>query len=621
MCGIAGYLHFDKDRPVSKEILKKMTDVISHRGPDDEGRFIDHNLALGHRRLSIIDLQTGQQPMRYSDDSLIITYNGEIYNYIELRVELRKKGYHFSTDSDTEVILAAYKEWDTDCVEKFNGVWAFALWDKSRRRLFCSRDRIGEKPFFYCIHKGTFVFGSEIKSLFAYNVPRVINWDVLDFYLCFSFIPAPYTFFNNIHKLKPGHSLILENGQIQTLQYWDVQFPLESDMRTDEDNILQEFEDLFYDAVRIRMRSDVAFGAFLSGGLDSSSVVAAMTKYSKEPITTFTIGFNDKEYDERDLARLVAVKFHTNHLERLVSPENSDSLIKKLSWHYDEPFGDSSALPTYIISKVARENVKMVLTGDGGDEVLSGYTIHQGEKFSKQFSHLPYLLRRQVIPVSLDLLKFAGRGNFRRKILRAERVVKSANLDFIDRLEAKGFGFTHFERKKLITNQKRIRPTREFIEDAIKPVATQSNFTKLNYWLLKVSLPDNMLCKVDHASMANSLETRIPFLDYRIIELLSAVSMKIKLKGYKRKYILRKTLGKLLPKKLLSARKKGFALPIEEWLKGGEYSKLKQRALNNIAHSELISKKAAQKILHSNQTGKSYASNALWTLLMLGSVL
>ncbi|MCP4976874.1 MAG: asparagine synthase (glutamine-hydrolyzing) [Maribacter sp.] len=620
MCGIAGYLHLDKHQPASSEVLKKMTDIIAHRGPDGEGGFIDSNLALGHRRLSIIDLKTGQQPMQYYDNSLIITYNGEIYNYVELRKELKKKGYCFYTDSDTEVILSAYKEWGINCVQRFNGMWAFALWDKSKKRLFCSRDRIGEKPFFYAVYQNSFIFGSEIKSLFAYGVPRVENLEVLDFYLCSNYIPAPYTFFKNIYKLKPGHSLIIENGKLKIDQYWDIVFPPESDMRKDKDNILEEFEHLFYDSVKIRMRSDVAFGAFLSGGLDSGSIVAAMTRFSKGLINTVTIGFDCKEFDERDLAKLVAERFRANHLERIIKKEDAESVMQKLSWYYDEPFGDSSALSTYIVSKAASESVKMVLTGDGGDEVLSGYTVHQGEKFSRQFSLLPNLIKTQMIPSGLSLFKFLCSGSLKRKILRADKVVKSANLNFVDRMEAKGSGFTHIERGKLIIDKKMIRPAKEFIEEGIKPVVESSDFTKLNYWLLKVSLPDNMLCKVDRASMANGLETRVPFLDHRIIELLSTVSMSIKMKGYKRKYILRETLGRQLPDKLLTARKRGFALPLREWFKNGSLSMTKQSSLQNVC-SSIISKTAVEEIVHSNLAGKSDTSNAIWTLMMLGEVL
>lgn len=616
MCGIAGYLYYDKNCPVLAEDLKRMTDIIAHRGPDGEGRFIDKNVALGHRRLAIIDLLTGHQPMKSQDDSLIIVFNGEIYNYIELRDELINKGYNFITKSDTEVILASYKEWGIGCVQKFNGMWAFALWDKNNERLFCSRDRVGEKPFYYSNYKNTFVFGSEIKSLFAYGIPRNINWEVLDVYLCFTYVPAPYTFLKDIYKLEPGHSLIIENGHVKKNLYWNVEFPPESEMRDDEQNIFEEFEALFYESVKIRMRSDVSFGAFLSGGLDSGTIVAVMSKYSEGPVKTCTIGFDHKEFDERDMARLVANKFQTDHVERIVDHEDAEALMQKLAWHYDEPFGDSSALPTYIVSRIAKERVKMVLSGDGGDEVLSGYTVHQGEKFSHQFSYIPGFIRKSVIPFGLNSLHAAASGSLKRKFLRAKSVVGSANMNFIDRLESKRTGFTRAERDIIISNKKNIRPAQEFIEEEIRPVANRNNFTKLNYWLIKVSLPDDILCKVDRASMAHGLEVRVPFLDHRIIELLATISMKVKLKGYSRKHILRKTLGKQLPGELLTARKKGFSVPLREWFNGQTNSALEHRSLQ-CANFDMIEKKSIEKIIQAHRSEKRDAAVALWSLGML----
>ncbi len=620
MCGIAGFIHFDLNQPACTETVQRMTDIIAHRGPDDKGAYVDSNIALGHRRLAIIDLNSGHQPMANSDASLVIVFNGEIYNYVELREELRKKKHHFSTDSDTEVILAAYQEWGTDCVEKFNGMWAFALWDKAKKRLFCSRDRVGEKPFYYTIHKNTFAFGSEIKSLFAYGVPRQIDWEMLDVYLCFTYVPAPHSFFKNIYKLRAGHSLIVENEQVREVQYWDVSIPPEEEMREDEPNILREFEEIFYDAVKIRMRSDVPFGAFLSGGLDSSAVVSVMADISTQPVKTSTIGYEDNEFDERELARLVANKFQTDHVERTAELKDAELLMQKLAWHYDEPFGDSSALPTYIVSKITRDNVKMVLTGDGGDEVLSGYTIHQGEKFSQQFTRVPSLLRLHLIPLGLNVLHTISNSQLRRKVQRAKRVIHSANLDFTGRLEAKCKGFSRFERSNLIVNKNQTVSARELIEDVIRPVSNRDNFTKLNYWLLKVSLPDDMLCKVDRASMANGLEARIPFLDHRIIELLATVSMKVKLRGYTRKYILRETLGKRLPIELLSARKRGFGAPLHQWFKNAQRTFLETRALQS-TNSGMIRKKAIKQFLLSHSTEKNDYGSALWSLGMLSFVL
>ncbi len=619
MCGVAGFFHLDQHRPAERETLKKMTDVIAHRGPDGEGRFVENNLALGHRRLAIIDLNTGQQPMSSRDGRFVLTYNGEIYNYIELRDELKSSGTVFKTQSDSEVILEAYRKWGADCVEKFNGMWAFALWDRQEKRLFCSRDRAGEKPFFYTIHDNTFVFGSELKTLFAFGAPREINREMLDAYLCFTYVPAPNTFFKNIFKLKPGHSLIVENGAIKTHAYWDLPILPERQQRRDEAKILEEFEELFYDSVRLRMRSDVPFGAFLSGGLDSSAVVQAMSRFSDEPVKTCTMGTEFKAFDERDLAQAMAKSVGADHRERIVTPKDADGLMQKLALHYDEPFGDSSALPTYLVSKIARERVAVALTGDGGDEVLSGYTIHQGEKFSEQFGRMPRFFRKGVLQNGLTAAKNTAPSSFREKLLRAERVVASANLDVVDRIESKQTGLTREERCAVLGDaMKDVRAAREFIEEALAPVQNLGSFSKLNYWLTKISLPDDMLCKVDRASMAHGLETRLPFLDHRIMELLATVSMDVKMKGYTRKHILRATVGVKLPEQLLTAPKKGFALPLGEWFKNG--ASIETLALQ-AAKFDFIRKQGVEQLLAKQHSGGREAGNAIWTLGMLHEAL
>ncbi|MEO6837232.1 MAG: asparagine synthase (glutamine-hydrolyzing), partial [Ginsengibacter sp.] len=372
MCGIAGYLHFDKERNSDPALIKKMADIISYRGPDGEGYYVHKNIAFGHRRLSIIDLSTGNQPMFSDDKSIVLIFNGEIYNYIELREELKKSGYSFKTTSDSEVIIQAYREWGIDCQNKFNGMWAFALWDENKQQLLLSRDRIGEKPLHYGIVDNTLVFGSEIKCLFAYGFPQKIDQELLEIYLTLKYIPAPFTFFENIKKLKAGYCLIIRGQDIKEYQYWDLPEIDETNMIENKKEVYENFENLFKDSVKLRMRSDVPYGAFLSGGLDSSSIVALMSKISSFPVETFTIGFKEKSYDERHLALLVANEYRTNHHEHVVEPETFTESLNNIVYHYDEPFGDSSAIPTGYVSKFASSKVKMVLTGDGGDEVLSG---------------------------------------------------------------------------------------------------------------------------------------------------------------------------------------------------------------------------------------------------------
>lgn len=618
MCGIAGFIHLDSSRTASRQALSEMNEAIIHRGPDGGGEFVHQNVALGHRRLAIIDLESGNQPMESNDGTLQLVFNGEIYNYIELRKEL-SDFYAFQTDSDTEVILAAYHRWGSDCVKRFNGMWAFAIWDTSAQTLFCSRDRLGEKPFFYALTDESFVFGSEIKCIHAYGMPKKVNWEVLDVYLSFTHVPAPHTFFSGISKLPAGHSLTLSKGSVRVEQYWDVEFPAESSMYRNGPDVYEEFESLLDDAVRLRMRSDVPFGAFLSGGLDSATVVKLMSAQTEEQVRTFTIGFAEREYDERDLARTVAQAFNTNHIEQVVDVGDAEALMRKIAWHYDEPFGDASSLPTYLVSKLASEHVKMVLTGDGGDEVLAGYTSNQGEKFSSQYQRLPGIVGNSIVPSILDSAFNLSSGSVKRNILRAKRVIGSANESFIGRLESKRNGFSRGERHELISQTNCVRPAREFISDAIAPVNHLDNFSKLSYWQIK-ALQEGILCKVDRASMAHGLETRIPFLDYRIVDFMAKVHFTVKMPRYTRKDILLKTTAKSLPAELLSAKKKGFTTPLREWLREDKFSFLETRAFQATQCDHLNGAKI-EKMISDHKTEKIDAGYALWNLAMFSYLL
>lgn len=614
MCGITGYLHFDRNRTVSAERIKKMTDVIAYRGPDGEGFYCKNNIALGHRRLSIIDLNTGDQPMFNDDKSIAIIFNGEIYNYIELREELKKFGKVFHTNSDTEVIIRAYEQWGTDCQTRFNGMWAFALWDESNQSLFLSRDRMGEKPLFYTIYDGTLIFGSEIKSLLSYGVPDKINYELLEIYLNLSYIPAPDTFYKNIYKLFPAHYLLLKDGKTQELKYWDLPEIDENKMLSDRKTVYKTFENLFDDSVRIRMRSDVPFGAFLSGGLDSASIVSSMTGISKFPIQTFTIGFDDKHFDERGLAREVSEKFKTNHHEYLVSPDSFEEALEKVIHHYDEPFGDPSAMPTGYVSKAARQNVKMVLTGDGGDEVLSGYTAYQGTKFASHYKLYPAFIRNGL-PSILNILSKPVSGNVRYKVNRVVNVLESSNLNFIDRTISKSHS-TVIDIKKLLeplsVPQKSIR---DFYDNLLSGCSYKDDFYKLMFLQLKSSLPDDMLTKVDRMSMAHSLETRVPFLDHRLVEFLISVDKTVKMEGYERKSVLRRSIGKRLPSSLLSAPKKGFNVPLRQWFKGDGFDSHLQSLSNN--SKDVLHNSYLNEILMKNKNAEGDFGNFIWSLFVL----
>jgi len=611
MCGITGIFNFDIDKAVDYDRLKKMTDVIRHRGPDGEGYYLNKNIGLGHRRLSIIDLQTGDQPMFNEDKSIALVLNGEIYNYIELKQELIKLGYHFRTTSDTEVIIKAYEEWGIECQNKFNGMWSFALWDDKKKQLLLSRDRIGEKPLNYSIYNNTLVFSSEIKSLFEYGVPRNIRPELIELYLVLTYIPGADTFYKNIYKLKPGHFLLANLQGIKEIKYWDLPEIDECNMLRNKTSIYEEFAYLFEDSIKIRMRSDVPFGAFLSGGLDSSSIVAIMSKVSPHPIETFTIGFSQKDFDESELAKLVANKFQTCHYSGSVNTSEIEEALKSSISHFDEPFGDSSAIVTNQVSKFAVQKVKMVLTGDGGDEVLSGYNSYAGIKFSNLYSRLPFL--QKTIPKGIGVLSKGFNGGLRYKFNRAARLSEIAIYPFEMQIANKKANVPMAFIKKLTSSISNVISIEDYYSDLMKEISYKDDFYRLMYLDLKHQLPEGYLVKVDRTSMANSLETRAPFLDYRLIDFMAKVDKNVKMQGWERKSVLRNTIGKQLPSQLLKASKKGFTPPVREWFKDDCNSNLlSMRNIKSICGSQTI-----DQIIDNNTNSVRDNGNFLWTLAIL----
>ncbi|MBI1838102.1 MAG: asparagine synthase (glutamine-hydrolyzing) [Flavobacteriia bacterium] len=611
MCGITGYIHLNNEQKAEKEIIRRMTDCISHRGPDNEGYYIEKNIALGHRRLSIIDINTGAQPMLSQDNRVILSFNGEIYNYIELRNELKKLGCIFKTESDTEVIIQAYLKWGIDCQQKFNGMWAFALYDKQSHELFLSRDRIGEKPLHYSIFNNTVIFGSEIKSIIEYGVPAEINTELIELYLFLTYIPTPFTFFKNILKLKPGHYIRIKNNFVQELKYWDLPEIDEGNMLTDKRQIYETFSELFTDSVKLRMRSDVPFGAFLSGGLDSASVVATMSKHSKFPIETFTIGFKEKAFDESFLADAVAQKFKTNHHLNIVNQDSFEDSLHRVIHHFDEPFGDSSAIPTGYVSKFASEKVKMVLTGDGGDEILSGYNSYLGLKISEYYNRFPKFIKN-TIPAALNKIAPYTSNGIRYKINKLHNISSTAKLNFNDRMIQKMAYTDYINIKNLIGDQK-VYQIEDYVSDFYNKLPVKDDFYKLMYSDIKQKLPDDYLVKVDRMSMSHSIETRVPFLDYRLIEYMVQVDKNVKLQGWEKKSILRKTIGKELPQSLLKAPKKGFGVPLREWFKADSF----ENQLNNLSNIDFLEQSVLRKIIQQNNSGEKDNGNFIWSIFVL----
>jgi asparagine synthase (glutamine-hydrolysing) len=612
MCGITGIFHFDSTRRADDGVVRRMAGTLAHRGPDGEGFYIRNNVGLGHRRLSIIDLSTGDQPMLNDDGSIVVIFNGEIYNYIELREELTTLGHKFKTTSDTEVIIRAYQQWGTDCQQKFNGMWAIALWDERKQQLFISRDRLGEKPMYYSEFDGTFLFASELKAVLAFGCPAEPNNEITELYLSLGYIPEPYTAYKNIRKLKAGHFLVVQQGGAKESKYWELPLPDEKNMLTDRSKVYATFEELFHDAVRIRMRSDVTFGAFLSGGLDSGSIVSSMSAISPNPVRTFTIGFEERGFDERALAKDVATKFGTVHTEFVVEPDRYDEALAKVLHHYDEPFGDPSAIAVGYVSRSAATRVKMVLTGDGGDEVLSGYNANQAEKFAGQYKRVPELIRRSLPGVLTPLQVF--NGNIRYKVNRLKRILEYSQESFESRLLIKSSWYEPQLIREMSASMGKQLPMEDFIADFYRGFPVADPFYKLMMFQHKVVLPDDYLVKVDRMSMAYSLETRVPFLDHRLVEFMIQVSKDVKMNGYERKSVLRNTIGKSLPASVQRTGKKGFVVPLREWFKDRAFDD----RLAELTRMDLgLDNRVIKKVVDENLSGKKDHGQFIWMLLVL----
>ncbi|MBD3289378.1 asparagine synthase (glutamine-hydrolyzing), partial [candidate division KSB1 bacterium] len=423
MCGICGIVNIEHEDPVKNDVVKRMCDVIRHRGPDDDGILVDGHVGLGMRRLSIIDLQTGKQPISNENESVWIVFNGEIYNHVELRNELEKKGHRFKTKTDTEAIVHAYEEWGENCVRKLNGMFGFAIWDKRKQMMFIARDRIGIKPMYYFFDGKRLVFGSELKSILkAGDIPRRVDLQALDNFLTFEYIPAPLSIFQDIRKLPAGYYLTLRNGDVKVRNYWELNFQTNG---LDERSVQANLKELLQDAVKVRLMSDVPLGAFLSGGIDSSTTVALMAQVMDQPVKTFSIGFEDSTYNELEYARMIAKKYNTEHHEFIIKPDAVE-LTEKLIWFLDEPFGDFSIFPTYLVSKMARDYVTVVLSGDGGDELFAGYDTYIADRLYSKYAKIPRFIRNGLIATAAEMIPPTSKK--KGFINRTKRFVEGAKL-------------------------------------------------------------------------------------------------------------------------------------------------------------------------------------------------
>jgi len=613
MCGIAGFVQRDGQRPDSHR-LKAMTDSLAHRGPDGEGFVVRGMAALGHRRLAIIDLTTGAQPMSSEDERLWITFNGEIYNFLELRRELEQRGCTFRTSSDTEVILKAYEVYGTECLGHLRGMFAFALWDERRGRLFLARDRAGIKPVFYRWDGRRLLFASELKAILQDpDVPRELDWDALKEFLIFNYVPTPRTIFRGIRKLPPASYLVLDadRREPEIHRYWDLRLkPVET--RPDAE-WLEGLRWHLADAVKSHLISDVPIGAFLSGGVDSSTVVALMAQAVDRPIRTFSIGFDESDFDELKYAREVARRYGTDHYEYVVKPDALEAM-PRLAEQFDEPFADSSALPTYYVSKITRDHVTVALSGDGGDENFAGYRRYQrAEALHARFDRFPGLPIRRLLRSAATMAPTSLRGRGYLALLGAdglERYFRLMTFQTTETLTA------------LLGPAARAHLTPRVDASAFARIAREGAapdyVATLQYLDVRTYLPDDILTKVDRTSMLVSLESRVPLLDHRLMEYVAGMPTRLKLAGGQGKAILKRAMSGHLPAAILNRRKMGFGVPLASWFRGELGTYATDVLLSRSARERgLTDPLAVRRLLEEHQSQGRDRSSILWTLLCL----
>ena len=625
MCGITGVFDIKGKREISRELLSRMNETQFHRGPDEGGVHVEPGLGFGHRRLSIIDLSSGQQPLFNEDGTVVVTYNGEIYNFPELTDELKRLGHVFRTHCDTEVIVHAWEQWGKSCVDRFRGMFAFAVWDRNQETLFLARDRLGIKPLYYAtLADGTFIFGSELKSLKAHpDLPREIDPSAVEEYFAFGYIPEPRTIYKQVYKLSPGFRLVLRRGQAQFLpeQYWDVSFATQ--MPLNEQQVQAELIERLKEAVKIRMIAEVPLGAFLSGGVDSSAVVAAMAGISNDPVNTCSISFGDPNFNESQYAARVAEQYGTAHRVEQVDPNDFD-LIDHLADLYDEPYADSSALPTYRVCELAKKQVTVVLSGDGGDENLAGYRRYRWHTYEERMrSMLPLSIRR-------PLFGFLGaaypKADWAPKVFRAKSTLEAMARDSAE-------GYLHSV--SILSNQMRsslfsadlkrdLQGYRaiEVFRRYARQAPTDHPLSLVQYLDMKTYLPGDILTKVDRASMAHALEVRVPILDHKLVDWISTLPPELKLRGREGKYIFKKALESYLPKEILYRPKMGFSIPLASWFRGP----LKQRVRDSIlgetmSGSGLFERSYLETLVNQHQSGRRDYSASIWTLMMFDAFL
>jgi asparagine synthase (glutamine-hydrolysing) len=623
MCGITGWANLDERMPPpdgARELLHAMCGRMTHRGPDSEGLMVSTGVALGMRRLAIIDLQTGEQPATDEDGAVSVILNGEIYNYRELRAQLEARGHQFRSASDTEVLPHLYEEYGTEMVSHLNGMFAFALWDARRRRLFIARDRFGEKPLYWGVFEGVFLFASEPKVLLAHpSVRPSLNINALRQYLSFDYVPAPLSIYEGIQKLPAAHHLTVESGSVEVRQYWRLSYRTREPVPS-EDEAARRLESLLAESVRMRLVSDVPLGVLLSGGVDSSAVAALAVRSSSETVKTFSISFAESSFDESAYARAVASFLGTDHHEERLSVDLAANLVGEIGSWMDEPLSDPSLLPTYLLSRFTRRHVTVALGGDGGDELFAGYPMYWGHRLAQLYARVPRFARRALIepavrrlPVNTKNISFD---------FKARRFIAGAGHDDVARHHIWFGSFTPDEQTSLLTEDARrgssaediYRDARRLLEEECDADNVVECMQSLD---TRLYLAEDILTKVDRASMAVSLEVRAPFLDPRVAEFAASLPAHYKLRGRKSKYILKRAVAPLLPPFVTRRSKKGFGVPVAEWLKG----RLRPLA-RDLLSPERMRKRGlfdadyVVRLQDEHERGHANHRKLLWTLLM-----
>lgn len=614
MCGICGVFEYERRTDLPQGMVHKMNQTMIHRGPDDGGVFVGQGIGLGHRRLSIIDLSGGHQPMSNEDETIWVLLNGEIYNYPEIRAELLQRGHIFKTKSDTEAIVHAYEEYAEGCFSRLRGMFSIAIWDSRQRKLVLARDRVGKKPLFYAADSNRILFGSELKALLASGLLSTeMDDQALSDYFSFGYIPAPKTIYRSVRKVMPGNYLVASATGIEETSYWDLSFA-KVENRTEEE-WCERLRHELCEATRIRLMSEVPLGAFLSGGLDSSSIVAMMSHLMERAVTTCSIGFREERFNEAEYARKVSKQFATDHHEEVVEP-NALEIVDKLAWHFDEPFADSSAIPTYYVSKIARSQVTVALGGDGGDENFAGYRRYKLDHYENRL--------RSYVPAALRNAVFGPLGRWYPPLAWAPRVFRAkATFESLSRTPLEGYfnSISYFrpeDKARLFTPEFQRRlggyESLEVFRYYYDRADTDDLLSKIQYVDVKTYLTDDILTKVDRASMAVSLEVRAPMLDHRFMECAAAIPSDLKLHSGTGKYILKKALEPKLPHDILYRPKQGFAVPLDTWFR---------RELKDMAHDiivapkdDLLDQKFLRKIWDQHQKNHYDRSALLWATLM-----